>query len=88
MLSSPEGAQLMHGLSLAEAFQRFVLNHPDVVPLANAAMKLDRSYEGVFREGQYPGHYVKFSWPLDISAEDLAIDFVRPFIFSLDRLTP
>jgi len=81
MLRSPNAASLLHGLSLSEAFHRYVLNDPDVVPLADAVMRLGHEYESIFREGRSPGPYVEFTWPLDITVEGLANQFVK----SLDR---
>jgi hypothetical protein len=81
MLNSPQGAQLLHGLSPSEAFHRFVLNDPDVTALATPLIEINRSYECIFREGQFPGPYIEFAWPLDITAEDLAFEFVRPAVF-------
>jgi len=78
MLRSPNAASLLHGLSLSEAFHKYVLNDPEVVSLADAVMRLGHEYESIFREGQFPGPYVKFTWPLDIAAGDLAFQFVRP----------
>ncbi len=88
MLRSPNAASLLHGLSLSEAFHRYVLNDPEVAPLADAVVRLNREYESIFREGQFPGPYVVFTWPLDIAAGDLAFQFVRPAAFFLDSPLP
>jgi len=88
MLRLPNAARLLDGLSLSEVFYKYVLNDPDVVALAAAAVRLDHAYESVFREGQFPGPYVEFTWPLDVTAENLAFQFVRPIIFDLHRPSP
>ncbi len=88
MLRSPNAALLLHGLSLSEAFHKYVLNDPEVIRLAAVVMRLDHEYESIFSEGQFPGPYVEFTWPLDIAARDLAFQFVRPVAFFIDSPLP
>jgi hypothetical protein len=70
----------LNGLSIAEAFEKYVLKDPLVVSLATA-LPQDQSCLSVFQEGQYPGPYVEYAWPLDVTPEDLAFQFVRPVVY-------
>jgi hypothetical protein len=88
MVKSPINTRLLDGLSLAEVFERYVLNDPAVVSSAALVMQQDKTHASVFREGRYPGHYVEYAWPLDISPDDLASQFVRPVIFFTDEPLP
>src|SRR4051794_19270079 len=88
MLRSANAAELLNGLSLSEAFHKYILNDTEVAALAEVVMRLDPAYESVFREGQYPGLFVKFTWPLDDSPSDLAFQLVRPFISYTDSPDP
>jgi hypothetical protein len=71
-------ARQLDGLSLAEAFRKIVLDDPHIATSAIPVLKLDNFHETVFRNGQFPGLYVDFHWPLDISAHSLAYAFVKP----------
>jgi hypothetical protein len=88
MVRSPIKARLLDGLSLAEVFDRYVLNDPAVVSLAAFVTQQNNMYTNVFREGQYPGPYVKYAWPLDITPDELAFQFVRPVVFFTDEPDP
>ena len=88
MLRSPEAPLLLHELSLSEAFHKYVLNDPEVVPLAEAAMRTRQDYESTFREGKFPGDIVKFAWPLDITASDLACQFVSSILLNSNGSEP
>jgi hypothetical protein len=69
------------GLSLSEAFRRFVLEDPEISALGKMIVEQEHSHGEVFNEGQYPGPWVEFKWPLDITASDLVFQFVRPVVF-------
>jgi hypothetical protein len=71
----------LNDLSIAEVFEKYVLKDPAVVPLAAAALQKDKSFLSVFQEGQYPGPFVEYAWPLDITPEDLARRFVKPVVY-------
>ncbi|EGP09596.1 hypothetical protein CSIRO_0754 [Bradyrhizobiaceae bacterium SG-6C] len=71
LIYAPDAANRLNGLSLAEAFRRFVLDDPEVVALGERVMR-NEGHERVFREGQAPGFFADFHWPLDASADDLA----------------
>lgn len=83
MAGSPINARRLNGLSLAEAFSKYVLGDPDVTALAALVLKQDEAYMAIFREGRYPGPYVEYAWPLDITADELAYQFVRPVVYFL-----
>jgi hypothetical protein len=88
MAGSPLDARLLDGLSLAQAFEIFVLKDPDVTSSASSVLQHDRAHESVFREGQYPGPYVEYVWPLDVAGSDLAFQFVRSGAFCTTAATP
>lgn len=76
------------GLSLGEAFFKCVLRDAEVQSLAQEVIEHENGYSSVFRDGQYPGPYVEHSWALDITANELAFQFVRPVLFCLDDPLP
>ena len=65
-----------------------MLNDPSIVSSSVAVLRQDNSYEDIFREGRYPGPYVEYSWPLDLTAQELSYQFVKPHIIFSDRDTP
>jgi hypothetical protein len=69
------------GLGLREAFMRFVLQEPQIAAFGRELIAKEGRYSSVFNDGQYPGPFVESLWPLDIDAEALAFDFVRPVVF-------
>jgi hypothetical protein len=71
----------LFGLSLSDAFRQFVLEDPEVGALGKIIVEQERQYVEVFRDGQYPGPFIDFCWPLDVSAGDLVFQFVRPVVF-------
>jgi hypothetical protein len=77
MLESKIDARVLEGLSLAEAFTKYVLNDPSVLLSSVAVLRKDNSYEDIFREGRYPGPYVEYTWPLNLTARELSDRFVK-----------
>jgi hypothetical protein len=71
----------LFGLSLSEAFRKFVLDDPEISALGKLIVEQERGHGEVFSEGQYPGPFTVFAWPFDISASDLVFQFVRPVMF-------
>jgi hypothetical protein len=69
-------ANHLHGLSLIEGFKKFVLNDPEVVALSKHVVAADKGLAAVFRDGQAPGPFIDFHWPLDLSASEIAFRFV------------
>ncbi len=77
----------LDGLSLPEAFQRFVLQDPTVMPVGQEVIRLEPSHRSVFEEGQAPGYFIDYRWPLKISSSELAFRFVsRPIYWLGDPL--
>ena len=77
-----EAIEELRAFSLAEAFRKFVLEDPEVVTSQKRIPDRKR-YEDVFVEGQAPGPMVSFQWPLELTSDDLAYEFVRPLFISL-----
>src|SRR5437868_7124514 len=88
MAESKTDVRVFEGLSLAEAFKKHVLNHPAVMTSSAAVLRQDNSYESVFRDGRFPGPYVEYTWPLDLTARELSYQFVKSLIFDPDRTIP
>jgi hypothetical protein len=76
VLRAPNAANYLNGLSLTEAFRRYVIGDPEVAALAKRVLKTDPSESAVFLEGQAPGPFIGFHWPLDLTASALAFRFV------------
>jgi len=70
----------LFGLSLSEAFRKFVLEDPEIGTLGTMIVREEGRHAEVFGEGQYPGAFINFVWPLDVTASDLAFQFVRPVV--------
>jgi hypothetical protein len=65
----------LKGLSLADAFRRYVLDDPEVVTLGKRIVKTTKRHVEVFRDGMFPGPLVDFHWPLDATAESIEYSF-------------
>lgn len=78
----------LDGLSLPEAFRIFVLQHPSVLAIAKDVLRQHPNYRQVFEEGQTPGIYVDYRWPLKIEPSELAFRFVSKPIYWLDAPLP
>jgi hypothetical protein len=76
MDSTLNAANHLHGLSLIEGFKMLVLNDPEVVALSKPVVAADKGHAAVFRDGQAPGPFVDFHWPLDSTASAIAFRFV------------
>lgn len=83
---TPNAVYDLVGLSLGEAFFKFVLGDPEVKPLSALVMKKE-GYSATFQEGQYPGS-CDYNWPLDVTASELAYQFVRPILIDPYRPDP
>lgn len=74
------------GLAIAEAFRKHVFNE-EVADLGRKASEKRACNSAVFLEGQFPGPFVDFHWPLHATAESIAYAFVRlPVIFLGEQL--
>jgi len=71
----------LHGLSLATLFRTIVLDHPSVIAAGRKVVEQTKEHASVFEQGEAPGPFVKYTWELDITADNLAFEFVRPIIF-------
>jgi hypothetical protein len=87
VLRAPNVASYLSGLSLADAFRRYVLDDPEVVALGKRLMKTTKRHAHVFRDGMFPGPLVDFHWPLDATAESIEYSFV-PQSTSVDHWLP
>jgi hypothetical protein len=75
VLRAPNAASYLNGLSLADAFRRYVLDDPEVVALGKRVVKTTKRHVDVFRDGMFPGPLVDFHWPLDATAESIEYSF-------------
>ncbi|MCA1393772.1 hypothetical protein I6F20_32665 [Bradyrhizobium sp. IC3123] len=77
-------ASSLDGLTLGEAFRKHVLADEEVADLGRKVLPTNPA---VFSEGQFPGPFVDFHWPLHATAETIAHAFVRqPIVFLGDPL--
>jgi hypothetical protein len=78
VMRAPDGAEYLNGLTLAEAFRRYVLADCEVSTLSSRLLQIDRErFSAVFGEGRYPGYSMDFHWPLDATGKDIAFSFNR-----------
>ncbi|MBR0931711.1 hypothetical protein JQ561_34305 [Bradyrhizobium diazoefficiens] len=75
----------LDGLTLGEAFRKHVLADEGVADLGR---KVSPTNLAVFSEGQFPGPFVDYYWPLHATAETIAYAFVRQPIVFLDDPLP
>lgn len=88
LIHSPDAATRLAGLGLAQAFKNFVVRDPEVSCLGKSVVAQERRHEAVFREGEFPSWMTEFTWPLDVTAKELAFNFVRPVIFFTGQSLP
>jgi len=84
---APDAADRLVGRSIGEMFLECVIRDPEVVSASKRIPDLHH-HRSVFEQGQFPGPIVSYRWPLEITVDDLAFDFVRPLIFFLDSPLP
>jgi hypothetical protein len=65
------------GLGLSEAFRKLVLEDPEVIRLSKELVAQTGRWSAIFESGQYPAPFGGYKWPVDITDEDLAHEFVR-----------
>ena len=75
VLRAPNAAGYLNGLSLADAFRRYVLDDPEVVALGKRVVKTTKRHADVFRDGMFPRPLDDFHWPLDATAESIEYNF-------------
>lgn len=76
-------ANELDGLSLGDAFIRYVLNDPAAVEVRQQLLARKPTYASIFNEGVVPGPTIGFHWHLKYPAEIMAADFGRPIMFML-----
>jgi hypothetical protein len=76
VLNAPNAGAYLHGLSLTDAFRRYVLNDPEVIALAKCLSLTGGGQSAVLVEGQAPGGIVDYHWPLDATTASLEDRFV------------
>ena len=83
VLRAPNAPSCLNGLSLNEAFRKYVINDPEVAALARRLLKTDARHSATFLEGQPHGAKSHLHWFLQSqSVRDTAAgcgpDHVRP----------
>jgi hypothetical protein len=81
-------ADLLAGLSIGEAFYRYVIQDAEAAALAARMLQREKRHHDVFCEGQFPGPVKSFKWPTLVTAAELAYCFVEAPILDLDRPSP
>ena len=76
LIHSEDAAARLSGCSIVQAFRKCVLQDPEVTTSSKRLRDYTR-HRSVFEEGQFPGPMIDYRWPLDLTAEGLAYDFVR-----------
>lgn len=77
MKASEEFPNYLDGLPLGSAVRKFVLEDKEIVDLGRLISAVNPGHSAVFLEGQFPGAFVNFCWPLRASAETIADAFVH-----------
>ena len=87
---SASGNALDHlrGLMLRDAFLRYVLQDEAIAGVSARLLEARPQYSSIFREGQAPGPFVNFLWPVNRTENELAAVFVQPLIYFLDEPLP
>lgn len=87
VLHAPDAPELLHDRGLGEVFMTSVIKDPEVAALGRRVMASE-GYRHVFLEGNAPGPYIDSHWAVDADEENLAFEFVRPIVWSLDTSLP
>jgi hypothetical protein len=87
-VEAPDAAAHLANRALVDACLSFVFGDPEVRSLAKRLLKTEPAHAATFQDGQYPGLYVEYAWPVDINASDLAWQFVKPGIFDVSARLP
>ncbi|WP_050631128.1 hypothetical protein [Bradyrhizobium viridifuturi] len=70
---------------LAKAFLKYVFGEAEISAFEG---RLKPAHSTMFSEGQFPGPFVDYHWPLHISAESLADAFVSSPVVLMGQLSP
>lgn len=73
---------LLSNCSIVDAFQRCVLDDPEIRALAEPLIEESDRYSAVLVGGAFPGPWDDYKWPVNLTSEELANGFVRPFFYS------
>jgi hypothetical protein len=87
-VEAPDAAAHLANRALVDACLSFVFGDPEVRSLAKRLLKTEPAHAATFQDGQYPGLYIEYTWPVDINASDLAWQFVKPGIFDVSARLP
>jgi hypothetical protein len=80
-------AEDLHGMTLAQAFRRFVLDDPEVAAVGQLVIS-QHGHADVFLRGQCPGPFVDYRWPLATNPSELAHHFVWVIIHFVGEPDP
>jgi hypothetical protein len=87
VLHAPNAPAKLNGQSLSEVFRRYIIRDPEIASLAKRVLKESDRHSAVFQEGQIPGWFVDFHWPLETTASELEFRFVdSPVVMAGYRL--
>lgn len=64
VLHSPKAAEQLNGLSLADAFGRYVIGDAEVIAMQDEMLKISTSSWMMFHDGRFPGSERDLHWPL------------------------
>ena len=82
ILHSTDAHARLANCSLSGVFRKFVIEDPEIASLGKRVIREDKRHVSVFREGQHPGLFSDFKWPFDLTARDLALNFVDAYLSS------
>lgn len=87
-LQSADAPSRLSGCSLSAAFKKSVLEDLEVAELAKKILQREPTHATIFRDGQFPGPFIDYKWPLDLTASNLAYQFVKPVLIILGEPLP
>jgi hypothetical protein len=73
---TPAEADYLNGLSLADAFCRYVIDDSEVRALSRQIMDVCPRNGMMSVNGHFPGNRDRFHWPLNITSTEIALGFV------------
>jgi hypothetical protein len=76
VLHSPKAAEQLNGLSLAEAFDRYVIGDGEVIAMSDEMLKISTSCWLTFRDGRFPGSERDLHWPLHSTMTGIILGFM------------
>lgn len=88
VLGAPNIVNYLNGASLAEVFQKYVISDPEVEALAKRLLKFEPRHSDVFLKGHAPGPFTDFHWPLDLTASQIAFQFISSPISFIGDVFP